>query len=136
MGQNIFLIFSLYNLTLQYCSQKNKHLVSPHYSPSVWYDFSCPWNIYTHNVYKHIEVKCIYIIFSKKKEFVNHNLLRIYHRNMWEEGGKSNFLPLEGCFHVLHTPLFESVQNEGKWLLNQALMCGENHHFSLQEKEG
>lgn len=99
MGQNIFLIYSLYNLTLQYCSQKNKHLSSPHYLPSV--NFSHPWNIYTHNVYRHIEVKCIYILLSKKKEFVNHNLLGIYHR----KGGKGNFLPLEAvstyCMHFL-----------------------------------
>lgn len=67
MGQNMFLIISLYNLTLWYPSQKNKHLSHPRNLPSVWYEFSCLWNIYTQNVYKHIEIKCIYILFSKKR---------------------------------------------------------------------
>lgn len=42
MGQNMFSIISLYNLTLQYSSQKNKYLPRPHDLPSVWYDFFLP----------------------------------------------------------------------------------------------
>lgn len=67
MGQNVFLIISLYNLTLQYSSQKNKHFSLPHSLPFVWYNFSYLWNICIQNVYKHRDFKCIYILFSKKK---------------------------------------------------------------------
>ena len=112
MGQNMFLIISLYNLTLQYSSQENKHLSHPHYLPSVRYDFSCLWNIYTHKVYKHIEVKCIHILFSKKRKFVNYNLLTIYHKNTWGNRGKAQ-LPAFGRLCPLIP--YITFQKSSKW---------------------
>lgn len=87
MGQNMFLIISLYNLTLQYSSQKNKHFSHPHSLPFVWYDFSCLCNIYIQSVYKHTDFKCIYILFSKKKNLQILNLLKIYQKKSGTKKG-------------------------------------------------
>lgn len=53
----------------QYSSQKNKHLSHPHSLPSI--SFFYLLNIYTHNIYKLIDVKCMYTFSSNKNNLQN-----------------------------------------------------------------